>query len=126
MKGRRRVMKSKKNTAPDERERQAKIQTFFGSASWPKETVCERIKKIPEVIDSLGGFEKIKFKIGIDYDPELPRSQFTLDDGMKSMEERLAALEAEVQKQSTNRWLWIATTVIVSATLVIQILDFLG
>lgn len=48
-----------------------------------------------------------------------------MDNSMKNLEERVTALERKVQALSMSRRLWIATTVIVSATLAIQVLSLL-
>ena len=48
-----------------------------------------------------------------------------MDDSVKNLEERVTALERKVQALSTSWRLWIATTVIVSATLAIQLLSLL-
>ena len=48
-----------------------------------------------------------------------------MDDSLKHLEERVTALERKVQALSTSWRLWIATTVIVSATLAIQLLSLL-
>ena len=50
-----------------------------GSALWDKETVRERIQKIPELIDLLGGFNQVKFRLALDYDPALPNAPFSLE-----------------------------------------------
>lgn len=48
-----------------------------------------------------------------------------MDNSIKNLEERVTALERKVQALSMSRRLWIATTVIVSATLAIQVLSLL-
>ena len=52
--------------------------TETGTASWPKETVRERIQKIPEVIDLLGGFDRVRFTLTLTYDPNCPDASFLL------------------------------------------------
>ena len=49
-----------------------------GTASWPKELVPERIQRILETIDLLGGFDNVKFRLALDYDPTRPAAPFTL------------------------------------------------
>ena len=49
-----------------------------GTASWSKELVPERIQRIPEAIDLLGGFDNVKFRLALDYDPTMPAAPFTL------------------------------------------------
>lgn len=52
-------------------------------AAWPRETMKERIGQISEMIDIDGGFDKVKFRIVLEYDPKFERAIFSVREVIK-------------------------------------------